>query len=64
MEAFAKLEDPRRKAGQLHAQTLCLALFTLAVVAGNRLGSTEGRSQEGFIEEISSGGIGSGLCRS
>ena len=36
MEAFAKLEDPRRKAGQRHAQTLCLALFTLAVVAGNQ----------------------------
>ena len=36
LDAFAKLEDPRRQAGQRHAQTLCLALFTLAVVAGNQ----------------------------
>ena len=36
MEAFAKLEDPRRRAGKRHQQTLCLALFTLAVVAGNQ----------------------------
>ena len=36
VEAFAKLEDPRRSAGKRHTQTLCLALFTLAVVAGNQ----------------------------
>ena len=36
MEAFAKLEDPRRRAGKRHQQRLCLALFTLAVVAGNQ----------------------------
>lgn len=36
MEAFQDLPDPRRTAGQRHAQTLCLALFTLAVAAGNR----------------------------
>ena len=36
VEAFAKLEDPRRSAGQRYTQTLCLALFTLAVVAGNQ----------------------------
>jgi len=34
--AFAALPDTRRTAGQRHQQALCLALFTLAVVAGNR----------------------------
>jgi hypothetical protein len=36
VEAFADLPDPRRTAGQRHHQALCLALFTLAVTAGNR----------------------------
>jgi hypothetical protein len=36
VEAFAELEDTRRNAGQRHSQALCLALFTLAVAAGNR----------------------------
>jgi hypothetical protein len=36
LDAFAKLPDTRRTAGQRHSQSLCLALFTLAVVAGNR----------------------------
>lgn len=36
VEAFADLPDTRRTAGQRHSQALCLALFTLAVVAGNR----------------------------
>jgi hypothetical protein len=36
VEAFADLEDTRRRAGQRHHQALCLALFTLGVVAGNR----------------------------
>ena len=36
VEAFADLPDTRRTAGQRHQQALCLALFTLAVVAGNR----------------------------
>lgn len=35
MEAFKDLPDPRRSAGQRHHQALCLALFTLAVTAGN-----------------------------
>ena len=34
LEAFADLPDPRRRAGQRHA--LCLALFTLAIAAGNK----------------------------
>jgi DDE_Tnp_1-associated len=36
VEAFANLPDTRRTAGQRHTQALCLALFTLAVAAGNR----------------------------
>lgn len=36
VEAFADLPDTRRSAGQRHNQAFCLALFTLAVVAGNR----------------------------
>lgn len=34
--AFSSLPDSRRGAGQRHSQSLCLALFTLAVVAGCR----------------------------
>ena len=36
VEIFADLPDKRRKAGKRHNQALCLALFTLAVAAGNR----------------------------
>lgn len=36
IEAFAGLEDPRRRAGQRHTLPLCLAIFTLAVAAGNQ----------------------------
>ncbi len=36
LEAFTDLPDPRRTAGQRHEKALCLALFTLAIVAGNR----------------------------
>jgi len=36
VEAFVELPDCRRSAGQRHHQALCLALFTLAVSAGNR----------------------------
>ncbi|WP_254566518.1 transposase family protein [Oscillatoria sp. HE19RPO] len=36
VEAFADLEDCRRQAGTRHKQSLCLALFTLGVAAGNR----------------------------
>lgn len=36
IEAFAGLEDPRRRAGQRHPLPLCLALFTLAIAAGNK----------------------------
>lgn len=36
IEAFAELEDPRRRAGQRYTLSLCLALFTLAIAAGNK----------------------------
>lgn len=36
VEAFSHLPDPRQSSGKRHNQALCLALFTLAVAAGNR----------------------------
>ena len=36
IEVFTDVPDSRRKAGQRHSVSLCLALFTLAVAAGNR----------------------------
>lgn len=36
LEAFAELPDSRQASGKRHQMTLCLALFTLAVTAGNR----------------------------
>jgi hypothetical protein len=36
LNAFAELPDTCRTAGQRHTQSLCLALFTLSVAAGNR----------------------------
>jgi hypothetical protein len=36
MDAFVDLPDARRRAGLRHQHTLCIALFTLAVAAGNR----------------------------
>ena len=36
MDAFSDLPDRRRRAGLRHQQTLCLALFTLAIAAGNQ----------------------------
>ena len=36
VEAFTDLPDMRRGAGKRHSQALCLALFTIAVTAGNR----------------------------
>jgi fructose 1,6-bisphosphatase len=36
LEAFAGMPDTRRKQGTRHSLQLCLALFTLAVVAGNQ----------------------------
>jgi DDE_Tnp_1-associated len=36
VEAFGDLSDNRRVKGRRHTQSLCLALFTLSVAAGNR----------------------------
>lgn len=36
LEAFAELPDVRKASGKRHQMSLCLALFTLAVTAGNR----------------------------
>lgn len=36
IKAFAGLKDPRRRAGQRHNLPLSLALFTLAIAAGNK----------------------------
>jgi hypothetical protein len=36
LEVFAELPDVRHASGKRHQMTLCLALFTLAVTAGNR----------------------------
>lgn len=36
LEAFTELPDCRRRIGQRHTQALCLALFTLAITAGNK----------------------------
>lgn len=36
VEAFSGLPDQRQSSGKRHRQALCLALFTLAVTAGNR----------------------------
>jgi len=36
LEAFAEMPDVRNPSGQRHQLALCLALFTLAVTAGNR----------------------------
>jgi hypothetical protein len=36
LEAFAGIPDHRRKQGRRHSLQLCLALFSLAVVAGNQ----------------------------
>ena len=36
IQAFAELPDARRRAGMRHNQTLCLALFTLGIAAGNK----------------------------
>ena len=36
LEAFADLPDGRHSSGKRHQMALCLALFTLAITAGNR----------------------------
>ncbi len=52
VEAFSALPDTRRRAGQRHPQGLCLALFTLAVTAGNRGFLAIGDWLEAYQEEL------------
>ena len=52
VKAFADLPDIRRTAGQRHTQALCLALFTLAVTAGNRGFLTIGDWFKSYHDEL------------
>jgi DDE_Tnp_1-associated len=52
VEIFADLPDKRRKAGKRHNQALCLALFTLAVAAGNRGFLAIGDWLRGYHDEL------------
>lgn len=52
LEAFMDLPDPRRTSGQRHQKALCLALFTLAIVAGNRGFLAIGDWLKGYKEEL------------
>lgn len=52
VEAFAGLPDPRRSSGKRHEQALCLALFTLAVAAGNRGFLAIGDWLQAYQEEL------------
>jgi hypothetical protein len=42
VKAFSGLKDKRRRAGLRHNLPLCIALFTLAITAGNK----------GFLEDV------------
>jgi hypothetical protein len=52
IEVFADLPDARRGAGQRHQQSLCLALFTLAICAGCRGFIAIGDWIESYREEL------------
>jgi hypothetical protein len=52
IEAFAALPDARRCAGMRHKQTLCLALFTLAIAAGNKGFLAMGYWLKAYQEEL------------
>ena len=52
IEAFAALPDARRRAGMRHKQTLCLALFTLAIAAGNKGFLAMGDWLKAYQEEL------------
>jgi hypothetical protein len=52
MEVFADLPDARRGAGQRHQQSLCLALFTLAICAGCRGFLSIGDWIESYRDEL------------
>ena len=52
IEAFSKMPDRRRKQGTRHSLQLCLALFTLAVVAGNHGFLSIGDWLKSYKEEL------------
>jgi hypothetical protein len=52
VEAFEHLRDDRQSSGKRHNQSLCLALFTLAVAAGNRGFLAIGDWLQAYHEEL------------
>lgn len=52
LEAFADIPDRRRTKGKRHQVPLCLALFTLAIVAGNRGFLAIGDWLESYRQEL------------
>ncbi len=53
LEAFSDLPDQRRRRGKRHSLPLCLALFTLAVAAGNQGFLAIGDWLESYHEQLS-----------
>jgi len=53
LEAFSDLPDQRRRQGKRHSLPLCLALFTLAVAAGNQGFLAIGDWLESYHEQLS-----------
>lgn len=51
-EAFSRMPDHRRKQGTRHSLQLCLALFTLAVTAGNQGFLALGDWLKSYSEEL------------
>ena len=52
LEAFEGMPDPRRGQGKRHSLQLCLALFTLAVAAGNQGFEAIGDWLKSYCEEL------------
>jgi DDE_Tnp_1-associated len=52
IDAFSGMSDHRRKQGRRHSLQLCLALFTLAVVAGNHGFLAIGDWLKSYTEEL------------
>ena len=52
LSAFSGLADPRGNNGKQHEQTLCIAIFTLAVVAGCRGLNAMGDWVKGYHDDL------------
>lgn len=52
LSAFSSLADPRGNNGKQHEQTLCIAIFTLAVVAGCRGINAMGDWVKGYHDDL------------